>query len=222
MMRAVVLAAVVILAGAWMAGPAPGDNCHGSGGESACGSKAATSASSPESDKQVCSVCAEPIGPQPVQLRGERAESFDCIFCALLGAEGRGDVSVIAASASSGEEIVLTRENGAWKASPSSAVALALPSPADRCGGRRLVFASADEFASYVEAHPALAKEKPNAIPLGQVGQIIEAGRPPLPKDAVCPVTKREFAPDRKTEWIMAKGEIYYLCCAGCKSRFGQ
>ncbi len=205
-----------------MDGGADGDSCHGSDGKSVCEGKEAACSSNVAPDEPVCAVCAEPMGPRPVQLRAARSESFDCIFCALIGAEGRGDVSLSASSAYSGGKITLTRKGRTWSASPNSAVALALPSPADKCGGRRLVFADADELASYVETHPALAKEEPKAVALRDVEQIIEAGRPPLPEEAVCPVAKRTIAPDRKTEWTITNGEIYYFCCAGCKGRFGQ
>ncbi len=131
-------------------------------------------------------------------------------------------MSLTASSESSGKAITLTRKGGTWKASPISAVALALASAADECGDGRLVFATADEFAAYVKGQPALAREKPEPIPLAKVEQIIAAARPPLPKEAVCPVAKRTISPDRQTEWTIANGKVYYFCCAGCKSRFGQ
>jgi hypothetical protein len=95
--------------------------------------------------------CGESIGPKPVRLQADGAHFYDCIFCALIDGQGRDDYTIVADSAAIGEAVTLTKQGGSWKASPSSAVALALPSPADDCGGRRLVFASADEFASHVQ-----------------------------------------------------------------------
>lgn len=222
MIRTGLLSGVVALAVTSLPGIAVADSCHSSGAESAseAGTKTCAVASVPE--ETVCSVCKEKLGENPIQLRADGTTLYDCIFCALLGAEGRGDFSIVAPSASSGEQVTLTKKGRAWKASPSAAVALSLPSSADACGARHLAFASRDEFESYLKAHATLAEEKPEPIPLADVSRIIDSGRPLLPKEAVCPVSQRTFVPDRKTAWTIAEGAVHYFCCAGCKGRFGQ
>ncbi len=81
-----------------------------------------------------------------------------------------------------------------------------------------MVLVNVTEAKAYQRSHRASAGEP--AFAATDVERILVAGRGPLPKETVCPVSGQKVHPDASTRWTAYKGKVYYFCCAGCEPRF--
>jgi len=171
-----------------------------------------------------CELCGKPIGAgRAATLESDADHSlhrYACVHCALLAARDwvKGDVTVKASSGRGRGEIQWHRHNGRWQVSPSSAVVLSLPETGNDCQQEHVAFRDESEFRAYARSH-ALARGE-QAIAGADVEGIVNAGRPPIPKEAVCPVSGKAVHPKAQTNWTVYKGTAYYFCCTGCKPRF--
>jgi YHS domain-containing protein len=172
----------------------------------------------------VCPICGKPLVAEravSLQRAGDKTEhQYRCIDCALVAARDwySGDLTLRTKSAAGGTPVVLTRTKGKWSASPSTAVVLMAPEAKGECIDQHVVLANTTEAKAYQRSHHASAGETTFAAT--DVDKILVAGRGPLPKETVCPVSGQKVHPNASTRWTAYKGKTYYFCCAGCEPRF--
>jgi len=176
-----------------------------------------------KASEQTCAEGGKPVGKSPVTFKGGgKTLSYRCLHCALTANQTGAEGVITTHSAISGKLVTLTRKAGKWSALPTEAVALSLPETGGDCSTRHLAFSNTAEFSSYLKSHPKLAAAKPKALSLTDVTAIIDAGRPPLPAQATCPVMHETFKPTKDTLYSIKNGKTYYFCCPDCKKQFDK
>jgi YHS domain-containing protein len=173
--------------------------------------------------EDLCELCLKPIVEAAVVLEtlSDGAEHrYRCVLCALVAARdwSTGDVQLRATSALEDAPVELNRREGEWEARPVSALVLALPEAEDECLDKHVVLADQSEFEAYAGEHKEVGAVRPFAAT--DTERILDAGKPPTPKEAKCPVSGQTVQVSDKTHWTMYAGETFYFCCAGCKPRF--
>lgn len=218
--RLAVIALIVLLAavGAWTLAAA---QTHAGHGDHAAQAAPHEGHATPA---DVCEICRKPmVAERAVSLRraGDKAEhQLRCVHCALVAARDwyQGDLTLRTKSAEGGTPVTLTRTKGKWSASPSTAVVLMAPEAKGECTDQHVVLANATEAKAYQRSHRVSAGEATFAAT--DVDKILVAGRGPLPKETVCPVSGQKVHPDASTKWTAYRGKVYYFCCPGCEPRF--
>jgi YHS domain-containing protein len=174
--------------------------------------------------EDLCELCLKPIVEATVVVLETASDGavhrYRCVLCALAAARdwSTGDVQLRATSALEGAPVELNRREGQWEARPVSALVLALPETGDECLDKHVVLADQSEFEAYAGEHKEVGAVRPFAAT--DTERILDAGKPPAPKEAKCPVSGQTVQVNDKTPWTMYAGETFYFCCAGCKPRF--
>lgn len=96
-----------------------------------------------------------------------------CIHCAFTAAErAAGDLEIRTRSGGAGAAVVLRRKASAWSAEPSTAVFMILPEEGGECLDRH------QSFADEAELRGSTAGRDVKAYTIGQVAEMLAAGRP--------------------------------------------
>ena len=131
-----------------------------------------------------CEACGKPIvvGQEVVLLTGEGEKHvFRCVHCALVKqAAEYPDSSFRTASAETGKEILVMRNEGGWSTLPKETVFLILPETENECFGRHQAFSGEEELQSYLRSRPNLSEFKPKTYTILDIDEMLPAG---LPKD---------------------------------------
>jgi YHS domain-containing protein len=158
--------------------------------------------------EDLCELCLKPIVEATVVVLETASDGavhrYRCVLCALAAARdwSTGDVQLRATSALEGAPVELNRREG----------------QGDECLDKHVVLADQSEFEAYAGEHKEVGAVRPFAAT--DTERILDAGKPPAPKEAKCPVSGQTVQVNDKTPWTMYAGETFYFCCAGCKPRF--
>ncbi len=171
-----------------------------------------------------CELCLKPIVSKSEVVLTTSADQtkhhYRCIHCGFVAARDRfaGDLRLQTKSMVKGSTVQLERKSGKWKANPASALVLARPETNGECLAGHLVFTDRSEFAAYAKNHSGVGDQQ--LFSATEVAKILNAGKPPAPKEAKCPVSGQTVQVTDQTQWTVYQGQTYYFCCNGCKPRF--